>query len=143
MYSDLTALKDRLPEQTVIDLTDDGGLGVVDAGVVDRAITDADTEIDSKIGGRYPVPVAPVPALLQRLSLDLAIEILYARRPDLDTPEAVIRAAKNARLLLSEIAANKASLPGVAEATTATATGGGASFTANERLFTRSRMGGL
>jgi phage gp36-like protein len=143
MYSDLIALKERLPEQTIIDLTDDAGLNVVDPEGVDRAIGDADTEIDAKIGGRYTVPVTPVPPLLQRLSLDLAIEILYGRRPDLETPEAVIRAAKNARLLLSEIAAGKASLPGVAEDTTDSTSGAGASFTANERLFTRSRMGGL
>jgi len=141
MYSDLAALQQRLPEQTIIDLTDDADTGVVDSDVVDRAITDADTEIDSRLStnSRYTVPVDPVPALLVRLSLDLAIEILYGRRPDLDTPEAVIRAAKNARSLLSDIAAKKADLPGVAEATSSTSSAG-ASFTANDRLFTRDKM---
>ena len=140
MYSDLAALKERMPEQTIIDLTDDSGAGVVDQDVVDRAITDADTEIDSYLAGRYSVPVSPVPDLLKRLSLDLAIEILYGRRPDYDATEAVVRAAKNARALLVNISSRKAELPGVSEAETVTSSSSGAVFVSGDRLFTRSKQ---
>ncbi len=135
-YATATELIERIAEQTVIDLTDDAGLGAINTDAVDRAFADADTEIDSYLKRRYPVPVAPVPALLQRLSLDLAIEGLFTRRPHIDTPEAVVRAAKNARALLASIAANKADLPGVSEGL-ADGRPSGASFSADNRLFTR------
>lgn len=142
-YSDLTALQQRMPEQTLIDLTDDAGAGVVNQEVIDRTIGDADTEIDSYLAGRYLVPVSPIPALLQRLSLDLAVEILYGRKPELDLPEAVKAAAKNARSLLARIAAKDAHLPGVAEADNSGSTAAGAVFTGNGRLFTRTTLKGM
>ncbi len=142
-YATLNELLQRLDEQTVILLSDDTMAAMINMDAVDRAFADADTEIDSYIGGRYAVPVIPVPALLQRLSLDLAIEGLYTRRPHFDTPEAVVRAAKNARSLLAQIAANKAEIPGVAEADNSGTTAAGASFTTDERLFTRTTMRGM
>lgn len=141
-YATATELIERIAEQTVIDLTDDAGLGVINTDAVDRAFADADTEIDSYLAGRYPVPVSPAPVLLTRLSLDLATEGLYARRPHSDTPEAVVRAAKNARALLASIAANKAALPGVSEGL-ADGRLSGASFSADGRLFTRASQRGL
>jgi phage gp36-like protein len=142
-YSDLTTLQQRMPEQVIIDLTDDQHTGLVNEDPVDRAIADADTEIDSYLAGRYPVPVDPASALLQRLSLDLSVEILYGRRPDLDMPEAVKTAAKNARALLARIAAKDAHLPGVAEADTSGTSSSGAMFIGNERLFTRDSLKGM
>lgn len=139
-YSDLSALQQRMPEQTLIDLSDDIGAGAIDQEVVDRAIADADTEIDSYLAGRYPVPVEPVPALLQRLSLDLAVEIFYGRRPDLDMPEAVKAAARNARALLARIAAKDAHLPGVAEMDNSGSVAAGAMFIGSGRLFSREKL---
>lgn len=142
-YSDLASLRQRMPEQVIIDLTDDQHTGLVNEEPVDRAIADADTEIDSYLIGRYPVPVDPAPALLQRLSLDLAVEILYGRQPALDVPEAVVRAAKNGRTLLARIAAKDAHLPGVAETDTSGTSSSGAMFISNERLFTRDSLKGM
>ena len=142
-YATLTELLQRLDEQSVILLTDDALAVAVDTDAVDRAFADADTEIDSYIATRYAVPMSPVPALVQRLSLDLAIEGLYTRRPHVATPEAVTRSAKNARLLLANIAANKASIPGVAELDTSGTEAAGASFEAGERLFTRTTLRGM
>jgi len=142
-YASLTELLQRLDERTVILLTDDAMAAAVDTDAIDRAFADADTEIDSYIGGRYAVPVMPVPTLLQRLSLDLAIEGLYTRRPHVETPEAVTRAAKNARSLLANIAANKAIIPGLTELDTSGTTLAGASFEAEDRLFSRTSLRGL
>jgi phage gp36-like protein len=47
---------------------------------VDEAIALADAEIDAYCGGRYRVPVSPVPELLKKLSLDIAIYGLYSRK---------------------------------------------------------------
>ena len=142
-YSDLAALQQRMPAQTLIDLTDDAGGGVVNEDVTGRAIADADTEIDSYLAGRYPVPVDPVPALLQRLSLDLSVESLYGRQPALDMPEAVKTAAKNARALLARIEAKDAHLPGVAEAGASGTSSSGAMFIGDNRLFTRDSLKGM
>jgi len=142
-YASLALLLERLYEQTIISLTDDVDGGVVGQDAVDRAIADADTEIDSYIGKRYTVPVDPVPALLARLSLDLSIEILYSRRPHVETPEAVVRGAKNARTLLANIAANKADIPGIQEVDLSGTSASGASFSSEERVFTRSSLRGL
>ncbi|WP_051554371.1 gp436 family protein [Desulfobulbus elongatus] len=142
-YSDLAALQERVPAQTLIDLTDDAGADQVDQGVIDRAVADADTEIDSYLAGRYRVPVAPVPDLLRRLSLDLAVEILYGRRPDIDVPKSVASAAQNARSLLRRIAAKEAHLPGVSEADASGSSNAGAMFIGPGRLFTRSALKGM
>ena len=141
-YATLTELLERIPEGVLIDLTDDDAAGVVDTDKVDRAIGDADTEIDSYLGRRYPLPIEPAPPLLVRLSLDLATEVLYGRRAHVDTPEAVTRAARTARSILADIAVRKADLPGLAD-TTAGAGPSGASFSADGRLFTRSSQRGL
>ncbi len=142
-YSDLASLRQRMPEQVIIDLTDDQHTGLVNEEPVDRAIADADTEIDSYLAGRYSVPVDPVPALLQRLSLDLSVESLYGRQPALDMPEAVKTAAKNARALLARIAAKDAHLPGVAETDNSGGTAAGAVFSGPGRLFTRDSLKGM
>lgn len=142
-YSDLAALQQRMPAQTLINLTDDAGAGAVDEDVVDRVIADADAEIDSYIAGRYAVPVDPVPAMLRLLSLNISVEILYGRRPDLDLPEAVKTAAKNARALLARIAAKDAHLPGVAEADKSGSAAAGGVFSGNGRLFTRESLKGM
>lgn len=42
------------------------------AGAVDRALADADAEIDSYVAGRYAVPLAPVPADIPRIACAIA-----------------------------------------------------------------------
>jgi len=142
-YASLTLILERLDEQTVITLTDDIAADVVGQDAIARAIADADTEIDSSIGKRYATPVDPAPPLLTRLCLDLAIEILYGRRPHVETPEAVVRAAKNARILLANIAANKADIPGIQEVDLSGTGTSGASFSAEDRIFTRATLRGF
>lgn len=55
----------------------------IDTSVTDRAIADADAEIDSYCGIQYDVPFsAPAPAMVRKLSVDIAIYNLYSRRGD-------------------------------------------------------------
>jgi len=79
-YSTLADLKNQLSEDQLIQLTDDENLGVVNQAVIDKAIVDADAEIDSYLAGRYTVPLSPIPPLVARFSADLAIYNLYSRR---------------------------------------------------------------
>lgn len=71
---------DQIDEDNLIQLTDDADAGAVDADMVTRAIADADEEIDSYCGARYSVPFTTVPGIVRKLSVDIAIYNLYARR---------------------------------------------------------------
>lgn len=73
-------VQEQLDEERLIQLTDDEGAGVVNADRVDRAIADADAEIDSYLSKRYTVPLSPVPVLVRMLSVDLAVWNLYSRK---------------------------------------------------------------
>jgi phage gp36-like protein len=52
----------------------------VDHDVVDKAIADADAEIDGYVAVRYAVPLDPVPALIGKLSARIALYNLFSRR---------------------------------------------------------------
>jgi len=79
MYCTLDDLKKTVPEEVLVQLTDDEGLGAIKQERVDEAIAQADGEIDTYIGGRYSVPLAVVPAVIRRCSCDTAIYIIYKR----------------------------------------------------------------
>lgn len=79
-YSTLNDLLKQVDEDELIQLTDDEGTGAMDADVVNSAITDADAEIDSYCGTRYSTPFPAAPAMIRKLSCDIAIYNLYARR---------------------------------------------------------------
>jgi phage gp36-like protein len=71
---------EQLDEDILIQLTDDEDTGSVDDDMVTRAIADADAEIDSYCGVRYPVPFSTVPGIIRKLSVEFSIYNLYARR---------------------------------------------------------------
>jgi phage gp36-like protein len=120
--SDLT--NSGLSSATLIQLTDDNGDGVADAAVIAEAIAQADAEIDGYLGGRYAIPVAPVPALLRNLSVAVSAWKLYShrglnderRRQDYDDAIATCRRLAKGEMVLpaatsGEVATDGADLP--------------------------------
>ncbi len=107
-YSTQTDIEEQLSQAELVQLTDDAGSGSVDTTVVDRAIADADDEVNSYLQERYAVPISPVPGLVRKLSVDIAIYNLFARR-DLDAPVRTQR-YENAVRLLKGLARGEASL---------------------------------
>jgi phage gp36-like protein len=109
-YSTLSDLIKRAQggEPELIQLTDRNNLGAVDASVVDAAIADADSEIDSYLSVRYPTPVTVSSARLTAASCDIALYRLHQANP----PDPVEARYKEAILWLRDIAAGKAGLPG-------------------------------
>lgn len=79
----------RIPEDALIGLTDDDGLGAVSDPVVEQAIAEADELIDGYLRGRYEVPLAAAPGIVKRLSATIAAHLLYGRRPGFETPKRV------------------------------------------------------
>jgi phage gp36-like protein len=85
--SDLTQtdLTTRFGEAELIQLTyvaveDDAG-PAIDPIVVAQAIADAEAELDAYLTARYSLPLASVPANLERIACDIARYRLYADRP--------------------------------------------------------------
>jgi len=140
-YCELSDIEKQIPEQILIELTDDDGTGAVDTGNVDRAIEDADDEIDSFLSLRYSLPLPSTPGLVRRMSVDLAICNLYARRPHLDIPESRKERCDNDRKLLEEIGKGKLSLG--SDAPDPSNTQNSVDIASGDRIFTRDKMSGF
>lgn len=108
MYCTQTDLLERTDQATLISLTDDADSGEVDASVVARAIADADAEIDGYVGTRHQVPLSPVPDLVRKVAVEIAIYHLYSRR--MGAPEEWRSRYEDNRALLRDISAGKVSL---------------------------------
>ncbi|HUT24959.1 MAG TPA: DUF1320 domain-containing protein [Sumerlaeia bacterium] len=101
MYASQSDIEDRLDPKHLIELADDDGDGTPDSAVIDAAIADADGLIDSYLNVRYDVPLATVPALVKKLSADLAVAALFARRREAASPTHEKRAREATALLLA------------------------------------------
>jgi len=102
-YSTISDVQDQLSEAELIGLTDDAAAGAVDTDVVARAIADADEEIDGYAGSRTKVPLSPVPGIIRKYSVDVAIYNLYARRQN-SIPEIREKRYDNAVKFLAKVA---------------------------------------
>lgn len=108
-YSTIDDVRQQISEDDLIALTDDAGAGVVDETRVTRAIADADEEIDGYVGSRHTVPLSPVPPIVRKHSVDIAIYNLYRRRMH-EIPESRKGTYENAIKFLDKIAQGKISL---------------------------------
>jgi phage gp36-like protein len=137
-YSTITDIKKLLPEESVIQLTDDENLGVVNQTRLDESIAQADAEIDSYCGSRYTVPFAVVPDIVKKLSVDIAIYNLYSRRVE-EIPETRASRYRNAIRQLEGIAKGIIS---IGETAIAEEGGPESNKTDDDRIFTRDTLGG-
>jgi phage gp36-like protein len=138
-YSSLSDILEQLSEAELIRLTDDASTGAVDEQVVARAVTDADAEIEAYLGERYTLPFLPVPPLVRKLSVDIALYNLYSRR--LAAPEPRERRYQEAKGLLREAARGLVKLGAEAPAETAAQDLPEATTSEAERTFTLGRGG--
>ena len=107
-YCTIDDIRKQIEEARLIQLTDDEGTGAVVTVRVDRAISDADEEINGYLGARLSVPVSPVPESLRRLSTDITVYNLYGRREKV--PENRIERYRNAIKFLGQAALGRVSL---------------------------------
>jgi phage gp36-like protein len=139
-YCTLTDLLDQIEESGLIRLTDDENLGAVDTARVDKAIADADAEINGYCGSRYRVPLDPVPDLLRKFSVDIAIYNLIGRR-DVVVPDDRRARYKDAISFLRHVAAGTAQL-GVADPDGTPAPAERPRITGPKRVFSRDSLEG-
>lgn len=102
-YTNLTALKNIVPEADLIALTDDNNTGVVDTAVLDEAILNADSLIDSFLRVKYELPLTSTPQLVKKVSADLTLFNLYERRNAAKVPEYIQAKKKEAFELLEKL----------------------------------------
>lgn len=142
MYSTLDDIKKVIPEEVMVQATDDENLGSVNQDRVDEAIAAADAKIDSYCGGRYRVPLSTVPEIVKALSVDIAVYNLYSRTQFM--PEVRKDRYRDAIKQLEGIARGLVSL-GVAEAPPAADPGSGAETNkpTDSNVFSRSKMEGF
>lgn len=79
-YASQQNMIDRFGSDELIQLTDRGNLGVIDATVLGQALADANTEIDSYLAGICTLPLATVPQRLIKIAADIARYELYGAR---------------------------------------------------------------
>lgn len=137
-YCTQTDLQDQIPSATLIQLTDDAGTGAVVTAVITKAIADADAEIDSYCAARYTVPLSPVPPMIRKISVDIAVYNLYARRKGASDD----RKARydNAIRFLRDVSKGAVTL-GASSPSPANA-GDAVFFDGEDRVFTRKKMDG-
>ena len=114
-YATLAEMITQFGEPELVQRTDRLGVGTVNTEVLDRALVDADSEIDSYLAGRYTLPLASAPVLLVRLAADIARYRLY----DDGVPATVRQRYEDSVSLLKRLANGDVLLVGQAAAAVA------------------------
>lgn len=108
VYAQVADLVSRYGQAEIVQLTDRATppTGTIDTTVAERALSDADAEIDAYLSGRYSLPLASVPPVLTRVACDIARYRLW----DDQAPEEVRSRYEDARRLLESLSAGRVTL---------------------------------
>jgi phage gp36-like protein len=112
MYASVDDLVEELTEERALELCDDENSGSLAAAPVQArlsdSLVDASALVDSYAGGRYTVPLVPVPAIVSRYTTTIATYYCHLRRPNV--PDSVQLAYDNAIAWLKDVAKGTVSL---------------------------------
>lgn len=133
--------KKRIPTDTLVQLTDESGLDIVDETTVDECIKDATVLVEGYLRGRYSLPLNPVPDLAASIVADLAAYNIYCLKPEFEVPKTIAERRTTALALLARIQDGK--MPLNDPVTAPTGTPAGVSCTSAERIFSRNTMRNL
>lgn len=133
----------RYPNRDLVQLTnEDPTATTINTIVLQQALDDASAEIDGYMGGRFTLPLADVPMVLNRVACDVAIYRLQSLRPIHDLMDAR-RRYDDAIAMLSKVASGDLTL-GIATDGKETAIDQSAEQTEEPlRLFKRKSMRGF
>lgn len=79
----------RVSDATLIALTDDSNLGVIDEETAAGVIADGDAFIDGFLRGKLKLPLDPVPDLIPKLALDIYAYDFYSLKPTFEMPKTI------------------------------------------------------
>ena len=108
MYATPEDITDRYEPDILLLLADRNGDGVADAAVVERALTDATSEIDTYLAPKYNLPLSSTPPIVTRICVDISVYRL-ATDADKSTDERRLR-YEDAVALLERLATRTAAL---------------------------------
>ena len=139
-YCAQSDLLEQISDDKLTQLTDDADTGSIDADVITRSIADADAEIDGYCGRRYTVPFTTVPAIIRKVSVDIALYNLYARRKG--APDDRQSRYDNAIKLLLNVSKGLITL-GADDPDSTPASSNTPEISQSDRIFTRDKMSGF
>jgi len=140
MYCTIEDIKRQIPEATLRTLTDDEGTGEVNISRVEQAIADAGAEIDAYLQTQYKVPLSPVPEIVRKMAVDIAVYNLFSRRGFAeDSGDKVVQDRYKAAVRLLENIARGVVRLGVENVPPP----GGPRFAGPRRVFGRETLRGL
>lgn len=148
-YCEVEELIQSIKEQMLDDIVGDEYIEDVEerrlqlAPLAEKAIIDADAEIDGYLARRYRVPVTPAPKILHKFSIDIAIYNLVSRRgiDESDREKTVLTRYEAAIKFLTGVAEGKFSLA-IEEESPASVAASGFVVRSSARLFSREKMRG-
>jgi len=117
-YSQLTDYQNVLSTAELIQITDINKSGNVNVSVLNEAIAQTDSVINSVLSAIYTLPLMTIPALIRTLSINMTICFLYRQRTDEPVPnkenfcisaEKTLGDIASGKLILNEINASKQS----------------------------------
>lgn len=111
--------------------TDADGNPIIVQAVLDEAFENTAAEIDVYVGSRYPLPLDPVPKIIGKVAVDIAIYNLYSRQWGVQEEDVFYQRYKNAIKLLEKIAKGDVQIG----APPTTPTIGGVSFSSRPKVF--------
>lgn len=130
-YITLQDLNQRFTEAEILSLADDGA-GQVDQDEIDRAIEDAEGEIDGRVAaGGYTVPLDPVPPIIKAYACDIARYRLY----DDDATDQVNKRYADAMKFLTAVAKGEVLLGVSTSSSNASESAGSVQFSTGDRLM--------
>jgi phage gp36-like protein len=106
-YATQQDLVDRFGTAELAQLTDPTAGTTINTTTVERALADADAEIDARLAVQYALPLATVPAVLVRLGADIARYFLWDAR----ATDQVRNRYRDAVKLLDQMADGSVALP--------------------------------
>ena len=109
-YATAQDVINRYPNRDLVQLTnEDPAATTVNTAPIAQALADASAEIDGYIEGRFTLPLADPPAVLNRLTTDIAMYRLQTLRPLHDLEDARKR-YEDAVAMLTKVAAGELTL---------------------------------
>lgn len=139
-YCTLDDLKKYLPEEDLVQLTDDAGTGAIDPAKTAEAIAAADALIEGYTRGRYVVPFDPVPDLIRQLSARLTLYELFNRKQALKVPDQIRKTYEDQLNLLDRLRKGEVTLNVTAVSAGGVASDYRTSKTDSDRIFTKTTL---